>query len=122
MSATAGLWLGGHMASLPLVPHFDLPFRFDATGHAAVVDQDTLEDVSNCVQAVLRTTVGQRQEMPTFGITDPTLQTQPILQGDIIAAVLDQEPRAVLVIDQSPDSFDNLIDDILVDVSTKGVT
>jgi phage baseplate assembly protein W len=109
------------VASPVLVPHFDLPFRFIGSGNAVVVDQDTLEDVSNCVEAIMRTVIGQRQELPEFGIPDPTLQTQPIYRPDILTQVLEWEPRAVVVFDQHPDVFDSLIADVTVSVSTKGV-
>lgn len=110
------------MAELPLVPHFDLPFRFDGTQHVAVVDQDTLEDVGNCVQAIVRTAIGQRQEYPDFGITDITLQTQPINQAEILDQIIEFEPRASGAISQAPDNFDSLIANVLISVSTKGVT
>lgn len=98
-------------------PHFDLPFRFDSSGHAAVVEQDTLEDVTNCVEAVLRTIKGQRAEAPDFGIDDPTFTDQPINLQAIVEAVLEQEPRANVLITQSPDKFDSLIADLVADVS-----
>lgn len=105
-----------------MVPHFDLPFRLDGLGHAVVADQDTLEDVSNCVQAIVLTMVGQRQELTTFGIGDYTLHNQPIAMDEIINAVIDQEPRAVLVMSQAPDQFDAFIAQIMMRVSTKGAS
>lgn len=105
---------------MPIVPHFDMPFRFSGS-HAAVVDQDTLDDVSNCVEAILRTFEGQRQELPDFGIVDPVFNRQPIPLEPIIAAILDQEPRASILIEQAPDRFDSLIADLIVRVSAKEV-
>lgn len=102
-----------------LIPHFDLPFKLDSSGHAVVVDQDTLDDVSNCVEAVLRTVLGQRQELQDFGLAELTLQNQPLDTGTIIQQVLEQEPRAVLLIDQAPDQFDSLVARVLVQVSTR---
>ena len=109
------------MASLPFVPHFDLPFTFVGSANANVVDQDTLEDISNCVEAIVRTVIGQRQELPDFGIPDPTLQLQPVYRPDILAQVSAWEPRAVVAFDQHPDLLDSLIADVTLRVSTKGV-
>jgi hypothetical protein len=109
------------MADLPLVPHFDLPFTFVGPANANVVDQDTLEDVSNCVEAIVRTVIGQRQELPEFGIPDPTLQLQPIYRADILDQIGAWEPRAVVLLDQHPDILDSLIADVTLSVSTKGV-
>ena len=107
------------MAILTDVPHFDLPFRLDGLGHAMVVEQDSIDDVSNCVEAVIRTIIGDRVELPGFGIDNPVFTNQPISASGIMAAVLDQEPRAHLLLTQAPDKFDYLIAKVLVEVSTK---
>lgn len=101
---------------MSFVPHFDLPFRF-VSGHAAVVNQDTLADVTNCVEACLLTIIGERTELPEFGIPDPTFENQPIDLGAITDAVLAQEPRAIILLTQNPDKFDQLIADVLANVS-----
>lgn len=103
-----------------MIPHFDIPFRL-AGQHFAVVDQDTLEDVSNCVWAVLGTQVGMRLEAPTFGREDPTFQMQPVRTDLLIQAVLENEPRAVMLMQQAPDLFDSLIADVTARVSTREV-
>lgn len=102
-----------------MIPHFDFPFRF-VSGHAAVADQDSTEDVTNCVEAIMLTPVGSRIEMPDFGIPDPTFQLQPLDFSTIIEAVLENEPRASVVFDQSPDKFDRLIARVTESVSTGG--
>lgn len=83
-----------------------------------VVDQDSLADVVNCVAAVLRTFQGQRLDAPGFGIEDPTFKDQPIELQSITEAVLAQEPRATLLMEQNPDQFDQLIADVVARVST----
>lgn len=102
---------------MSFVPHFDIPFRFLSTGHAAVVDQDTLDDVSNCVETIFRTMQGERDDNPSFGIPDPSFQLQPIDLGLLVEAVLQQEPRASLVMDQAPDTFNQLVADVVARVS-----
>lgn len=102
------------------VPHFDLPFRLSGL-HAVEVDQDSIEDITNCVEAVIRTFKGARIELPDFGIDDPTFSLQPLAVQDVVQAVLDQEPRASLLISQHPDQFNQTITDVLVRVSTEEV-
>lgn len=101
------------------VPHFDLPFRFGTDGHAIEVEQDSLKDVSNCVEAIVSTTVGQRDESPAFGIIDPAFQKQPIDLGSIAEHIIEQEPRATTVLSQAPDQFDELVADVLALVSIR---
>jgi phage baseplate assembly protein W len=100
------------------IPHFALPFRFSGVGaHAVVVDQDTIEDITNCVQAVLLTRRGERLELPDFGIDDPTFQALPIRQQDLIDAILRAEPRAYVIMSQAPDRFDALVTHVATYVS-----
>lgn len=83
-----------------IIPHFDLPFRITLNHHAAVVQQDTVEDVTNCVNAILRTTRGTRYYVPLFGIDDPTFQIAPIDLVAIENQVAESEPRAHMILDQ----------------------
>src|ERR1035437_6234736 len=108
---------GGLVAVLGSIPRFSLPFSLDFSGHARVNDQDSPEDISDCVEAILRTHKGQREELPLFGITDPTFEHQPVALEPIIQAVLDQEPRASILINQAPSSFDQLVANLAVNVS-----
>lgn len=100
-------------------PHFDLPFRFGANGHIAVVQQGSLDDVRNGVQAVLRTQLGTRMFVPQFGIDDPTFQTIPIdlvaLQDQILAS----EPRASIILTELPDLIQQFVDNITVEVGNE---
>ena len=109
------------MATTADIPHFDLPFRF-GPNLAVVQEQDSIEDVMNCVAAILRTQVGERTDLPEFGILDPTFETQPIDTAAIIQQVLAQEPRATLVIDQNPSAFDELIVNLLSTVGLEDST
>jgi hypothetical protein len=111
--------LGGGMVAV-LVPHLAIPFNWDGSS-AAVIEQDTIEDISACVEASCLTIIGQREELPDFGIPDPTFGIQPIDVQRIIDAVLKYEPRAALYMSQSPDEFDQLIARVLLAVSAKEV-
>lgn len=105
---------------MSFVPHFDLPFRFIGA-RAATVEQDTLDDITNCVVAILRTIEGQRLEINEFGIPDPTFGLQPLRLDALISKVIELEPRAAIMISQAPDRFDSLVADIVAQVSAQEV-
>jgi phage baseplate assembly protein W len=61
------------------------------------MEQDSYEDVANCVEMVLSTPKGLRSALSSFGIDDPTFtQVDPnVLRADL----QDWEPRAMVEID-----------------------
>jgi hypothetical protein len=99
------------------VPHFDIPFRL-AGSSIAVVEQDSIEDVTDCVVVIASTPVGWRDEAPTFGIPDEALIRQPLDVAELGRNIGTQEPRALLILDERPDQADELIDRINIGVST----
>lgn len=100
--------------------HFNHPFEWHETKkHAIEVEQDTLEDVVNCVAVAILTELGYRPEVPTYGIPDPVFELQPVSLADLIAAVEALEPRAAILMDQIPDSTDPLIDRVTAVVSLR---
>lgn len=99
-------------------PHFDLPFRINKK--VAEVEQDTIDDVYNCVWASLVTPEGWRPEAPDFGMPDLTFETQPLNETLITSKLVQDEPRADVIMSQSPDAFDELIVRVTLDVSTGG--
>jgi hypothetical protein len=105
------------MVAVLMIPHFDIPFRIVGP-RAVVVEQDSLKEVSNCVWAILGTQIGTRLEVPSFGIEDPTFQSQPIRTDLLVQAVLENEPRAVILMDQNPSILDSMIAEVLARVST----
>lgn len=101
-----------------VTPHFDLPFRFLANGTTAVVEQDSYPDVANCVEVIVRTPYGFRNDSPEFGIPDSLLfNNQPVLTAEFEEIIANQEPRAVLVFTEQPDLVDSLIDRVKIQVS-----
>ena len=52
-------------------PHFSLPFRFGGIrGCAFVNEEDSAEDISDCVKGIIAYPVGTRDDLPDFGIPD----------------------------------------------------
>lgn len=89
------------------VPHFALPFRF-ATPQAAVTEQDSLEEIADCVLVTLICPQGFRIELPRFGLPDPTFST-PAPSMDVIRTTLATwEPRASVLLAEYPDLMDEL--------------
>lgn len=77
------------------VPHFAYPFRFAANGHARVLEQDFVDEIANCCQVILKTTIGSRPELPEFGVNELVFQARNRLSTDDLMAVLQRwEPRA----------------------------
>jgi hypothetical protein len=87
------------------VPHIALPIRLTGSAQStafAVNQQDTAEEVSACVAAVVSFERGSREEDTNFGIADPTFETRPIDVADIQSAVESYEPRAVVSVTEAP--------------------
>lgn len=84
--------------SYPDNPHLKLPFRI--TGNKAeVVEQDTAEEIAQCVEVVLSYPVGLRIDLPDFGINDQTFREQGPDVDEIRTAILRWEPRADATVD-----------------------
>lgn len=97
------------------VPHMAFPFRFDPNGHAVVLEQDTEEEVANCVELILACDVGSLVDQPDFGITDPTFSTSPNLQL-VQHQIESWEPRATVDLTNNLDPSDFSIQDVPIEV------
>lgn len=112
--------------SLPLspvtVPHFSLPFRFVLQGSptptVAVTEQDSPDEIKDCVEAILRYEIGSRPEKPDFGITDPTFSSPGVNTNRIHAEVDRSEPRVALKVTDHIDDLDSLIHTVRVNIET----
>ena len=74
---------------------FALPFRF-ATPQAAVVEQDSIDEIAYCAYAVLICPQGFRVELPEFGLPDLTFTQQPVNRELIRETIEEWEPRAAV--------------------------
>jgi hypothetical protein len=100
------------------VPHFSFPFRF-VNPSAATTEQDSLDEIADCVYAILVCPAGFRIELPLFGLTDQTFaMPQPDLD-DIRGAIDTWEPRALLTLTQQQDQLDALIADVTAAVAAR---
>ena len=91
------------------IPHFALPFQFAPGSSAAVVEQDSIDEIAECVLAILLCPRGYRVELPEFGINDPTFSV-PGPDVEAIRTALDLwEPRAATAFEDDPDKLDELV-------------
>ena len=83
----------GQVTPVRDVPHLAWPLRLAASGSLAIVEQDTIDDVRQCVHVLLNTPLGARLLAPEVGVEDPTFTTG--IDAQALAALLeDQEDRA----------------------------
>jgi phage baseplate assembly protein W len=81
------------------IPHFDVPFSIPGSS-ARVVEQDSEEDVTNCVEVLLRYSIGFRIDVPEFGIPDPTFTEVPLDLKTVRGAIVEWEPRASALVEE----------------------
>lgn len=77
-------------------PHFTYPFEVASSG-VKVVEQDSIDEIATCVYAILATEEGTRQELPDFGLEDPTFALNGLSEEQLREVVEQWEPRAELL-------------------------
>jgi len=79
----------------PIAPHFRIPFTVTGSS-AGVVEQNSQEEIEDCIEAVLRTPIGSRVEQPEYGIPDETFEqlTPDVSAEAYLNAIAEWEPRA----------------------------
>ena len=93
---------------MPEHPHFSLPFRFeqlaDGTRRTAVTEQDTAEEIGDCVELTLRTVQGERGTLPGFGRPEALVFTleRELARSMVQEVVDDAEPRVRAMIEAAP--------------------
>jgi phage baseplate assembly protein W len=94
------------------VPHFAVPFTV-TDGKAAVVEQDSIDDVTQSVFVLLATEQGTYQPIPDLGIEDPTFRLNGVDLDELAAEVEEFEPRAELLTETQ---WDGLLQEVKVKV------
>lgn len=93
------------LMAYPDSPHFRFPFKFTAAGPADVMEQDSSEDIAQCVEIILRFPLGMRIDIPEFGISDQTFREKGPDLNELRTAIARWEPRADIVMDQTLDEL-----------------
>lgn len=96
-------------------PHFAMPFRIDPVRGAVINEQDSEEEMLDCVEVILRFDTGHRPEKPEFGIPDQTFA--PEVDNFLIQqAIIEWEPRIEMIVGETMlDKLDSLISKIRVE-------
>lgn len=104
------------MVALAVNPHFAIPFRLRGASGAVVTEQDTEEEILDCVETIVRYNVGHRPEKPDFGIPDPTFSHPSPDIGKIRDSVNTWEPRLTMDIGEVViDKIDPLVQSIRIE-------
>lgn len=76
-------------------PKLSFPFRLQASGlRAVVVEQDSDDEIFDCLEVLLSTEKGSREEAPAYGIEDQSFLEGGANQDQILTAIAKWEPRA----------------------------
>lgn len=103
-----------------MVPHFLFPFQLNGDAFA-VIEQDTPQEIQQCVEILLLTPTGSRLVLPDYG-TPETLYTQlPVNTAAILSKLNNWEPRAQVNLQETVDTIDEMVSYIRVNV-TGGVS
>jgi phage baseplate assembly protein W len=105
-------------------PHFLLPMTHNTNGDVLVLEQDTVEEIVQCIEVLIGFPIGSNRNVPTFGTPDITfksLSASAINSDQLKTAILQWEERAAMSIDDVPILTDDLIQQILIRVGTSDV-
>lgn len=101
-----------------MIPHFAFPFRFSDNGSASVVVQDTLVEIEQNVKVLVLTDIGERLEVPEFGILNPTFDSKINTTG-LINAAHEWDERAEVLMSERPNFFQVLSRTLLIQVEER---
>lgn len=91
-----------------IVPHYAMPFQITPDG-AKATEQDSLEEVRDCVANICAYRTGDRPEKPGFGIPDQTFSLNGPDTQLLVSTIAAQEPRAQLAATADPSNLEQLI-------------
>lgn len=103
-------------------PHFRLPLRRGANGMALVNEQDSSEDIIQCIEVLIAYPIGANWMLPTFGTPDVLFKTTGGQEGvpdQLKTAILQWEARAGMEFGGVPLLNDELLQEL---VNRVGVT
>jgi len=97
-------------------PHLRLPLQFGGlNGGALVNEQDTPEDIVDCIKAIIAWPVGTRHDMPEFGVPDLLFRVQNELKvQELRNAIEEWEERATIATESGPVLTDDIVWNILI--------
>lgn len=87
-------------------PHFSLPFRFEAQHDGSrripVTEENTIDEIGDCIELLLRTVEGERGTLPGFGRPQIEFAGNRELARSLVQQVLDEyEPRVRNIVERA---------------------
>lgn len=101
-----------------ITPKLKVPFSISGTS-AEVVEQDSVDELAQCVEAIVRTPTGFRESQPEYGMDDPTFTEGGLDPEDIQDICSVWEPRVSTLISSE---MDELINTVEIEVQQKEQT
>ncbi len=92
----------------PLIPKVKVPLRLGTGGGLAVVEQDSTAEIEQCVEAIVRTPIGEHIDEPELGVPDFAFRSDGS-EDLLLDAVSQWEPRATTTITE--DEILDLVDE-----------
>jgi hypothetical protein len=100
-------------------PEFQLPFKLVSDG-ALEIEQGAAEEIQQCIYGICCFRIGERLDMPTFGIPDELFQKGGVDLDALENAVLEWEDRAEALFEQDPNWIRTLVSQITIGRDTHG--
>lgn len=95
-----------------MIPKFKIPFT--VAGRAAIVEQDSIDEIAQCVYAICATPRGSREDYPEFGVDPHDFERLDLDQ--LRDAIEEWEPRAEALVDSQ---LEDLVERVRVDVAIR---
>jgi phage baseplate assembly protein W len=108
--------MAGYRQQDVVTPHFSLPFRFGGIrGGAFLNEQDTGDDIVDCVRAIVAFPIGTRADMPEFGVREVVfMEYNEAVVQQVRRAIEEWEDRAVFDVDSELSLDDDFVWDLIV--------
>ena len=91
-----------------MVPHFAFPFSVNGSSFI-VREQDSVEEIQDCVTVLVLTPVGSRLVLPSYGTPETLYAQTPVDVDSILTNMNEWEPRASVVLAETLDTLDEKI-------------
>lgn len=95
-------------------PHFTLPFQWALAPEGGLAarecEQESLEEIGACCEAILRTVQGQRTTLPQFGRPQLEFNTNAqVVRATLTQALREFEPRVAPLVTAASSPDDELV-------------
>lgn len=103
-------------------PHFMVPFQFGGVkGGAFMNEQDSSDDVMDCIRVIVAFPLDSLVSQPGFGIPDVVFEEVQAghVPEEIKSALMEQEERLDYDLEGGPSQSDELIMNLLLKVRTR---